>query len=969
MSSQYEIITSNNKNILFDVDSNGEVSIGGLSLVNPEFSSITLSNGSMSVDISGNMDMSGNLVVNGDLTVRGTRSEILTTNTSIKDSIIELSYGTTDPPINDIGFIFNRGYNSSNNSSRNACIYWKEGDDSFIMGLTTHDATVVSTLSSVTSFLSVSGTNIKIGDLNTNAHLTTNGTGNLLIDTNNSLNSGSINLANGVNGDIEIKTNGTGNITLETSTINIGKSDNTTLLFKTPGKKKVQFQDTSSNSSLIIDLTTIGSGNINLKFADAANKTFIFPDIAVSSATIITTENLTDIANIEFQTIKVKGLAVFEDAVYLGDDRDDNIIVRGILKFTNPSLSNSDVNGCLLWDPTNPRLIYLPDASGNIIIDNIDTDTCDISSNIINFGTSSNTDITLNFLANDSSGLIKWMEDEDYFQFNDDILMNTSEKIIFRNSDLYIYSSASGKLDIFSDTSDGTITIAATNIDLSSSGNMGFGSDSVSFGSGSGVDTSLTFKGGSNDGVFTWIETNDSFRFMDDISMNTREKILFGDTDLYIHSSAPSILDIVGPTTNITATTYLDIVAGNIDIFGTSTIGIDSSGTMSITSGNTLGITATSGQTTINCNGQTLDIDATTIYINSTGATCIAAATNLKLGGGGEGDIIIIDSNKDVTVKNGSKFITNNVDISGGAIDNVIIGYNISNLGAFTDLSATTINILTNLDVSGTANIHAQLDISGRTGSTNGKINAVDIGYDLSGKGAFTDLSATNLNSVNIGYDLSGKGAFTDLSATDLATTTITILSSLDVSGTANIHAQLDISGRTGSINGKINAVDIGYDLSGKGAFTDLSAQNISLYTVMHEGSSYGYDIVLDTSNNNKLQPVTSDRRLKENIVPLSSGLEDILKLNPVSYNWKSNNRNDIGFIAQDIRETFPIAAIGNDNNENNYMSYNHRPILAKAVKAIQELSGENTKLKEENQEIKEKLDTLISKLQTLGII
>mgnify|MGYP007047842382 FL=1 len=81
MSSQYEIITSNNKNILFDVDSNGEVSIGGLSLVNPEFSSITLSNGSMSVDISGNMDMSGNLVVDGNLIVRGTRSDILTTNT------------------------------------------------------------------------------------------------------------------------------------------------------------------------------------------------------------------------------------------------------------------------------------------------------------------------------------------------------------------------------------------------------------------------------------------------------------------------------------------------------------------------------------------------------------------------------------------------------------------------------------------------------------------------------------------------------------------------------------------------------------------------------------------------------------------------------------------------------------------------------------------------------------------------
>ena len=121
---------------------------------------------------------------------------------------------------------------------------------------------------------------------------------------------------------------------------------------------------------------------------------------------------------------------------------------------------------------------------------------------------------------------------------------------------------------------------------------------------------------------------------------------------------------------------------------------------------------------------------------------------------------------------------------------------------------------------------------------------------------------------------------------------------------------------------------------------------------------------------------MTSDRRLKDNIVPLSSGLDDIKKLNPVSYIWKSNNRKDIGFIAQDIRKTLPIAAIGDDNNENNFMSYNHRPILTKAVKAIQELSEENQeikkenrKLKEKNEEMKEKLDTVISKLQALGIM
>ena len=40
-----------------------------------------------------------------------------------------------------------------------------------------------------------------------------------------------------------------------------------------------------------------------------------------------------------------------------------------------------------------------------------------------------NTDITLNFLGTTNSGVLKWMEDEDEFQFNDDISFNGSARI------------------------------------------------------------------------------------------------------------------------------------------------------------------------------------------------------------------------------------------------------------------------------------------------------------------------------------------------------------------------------------------------------------------------------------------------------------------------------------------------------------------------------------------------------------
>ena len=53
---------------------------------------------------------------------------------------------------------------------------------------------------------------VQIGDNNANATLTTYGTGDLILNTNNGTNSGNITIADGANGNIDISTNGTGAI-------------------------------------------------------------------------------------------------------------------------------------------------------------------------------------------------------------------------------------------------------------------------------------------------------------------------------------------------------------------------------------------------------------------------------------------------------------------------------------------------------------------------------------------------------------------------------------------------------------------------------------------------------------------------------------------------------------------------------------------------------------------------------------
>ena len=75
----------------------------------------------------------------------------------------------------------------------------------------------------------------------------------------------------------------------------------------------------------------------------------------------------------------------------------------------------------------------------------------------------SDTDITVTFDGESNDGVFKWMEDEDYFEFSDDLLIASTEKLQFRDTAIYINSSADGQLDLVADTE---IQIAATTIDI-----------------------------------------------------------------------------------------------------------------------------------------------------------------------------------------------------------------------------------------------------------------------------------------------------------------------------------------------------------------------------------------------------------------------------------------------------------------------------------------------------------------------
>ena len=113
------------------------------------------------------------------------------------------------------------------------------------------------------------------------------------------------------------------------------------------------------------------------------------------------------------------------------------------------------------------------------------------------------TDITLTFDGESNDGVLKWMEDEDYFEFSDDILVASSEKLQFRDTALYINSSTDGQLDIVADTLVQVATAAFT-VDASGDITLDAGGadvvlkdDGTTFGSLTNSSGELVIKSGS----------------------------------------------------------------------------------------------------------------------------------------------------------------------------------------------------------------------------------------------------------------------------------------------------------------------------------------------------------------------------------------------------------------------------------------------------------------------------------------
>jgi hypothetical protein len=91
-----------------------------------------------------------------------------------------------------------------------------------------------------------------------------------------------------------------------------------------------------------------------------------------------------------------------------------------------------------------------------------------------------------------------------------------------------------------------------------------------------------------------------------------------------------------------------------------------------------------------------------------------------------------------------------------------------------------------------------------------------------------------------------------------------------------------------------------------------------------------------------------SDITLKENIKPLETGLNEVMKLQPRRFDWKNGDgKNIAGFIAQEVEEVLPdLVDESKYTDEETKKSLKMGDMIPTLVKAIQELKAEIEELK-----------------------
>jgi hypothetical protein len=406
---------------------------------------------------------------------------------------------------------------------------------------------------------------------------------------------------------------------------------------------------------------------------------------------------------------------------------------------------------------------------------------------------------------------------------------------------------------------------------------------------------------------------------------------------------------------------------------GTNVVAASQSFNPAIAPGTVSSITLATTGTGLTVNG------GSSASISTSGTFTLAGTLDVDNGGTG---LSALPTNGRFLVSNGTSYGSSTIT-SGNAITASFNGTNfvIDNAGVTSlspgsgiTLSGSTGNIL--ISATGGAGGGVTTFSAGSTGfspavATSGAVTLSGTlatsagGTGLGGFGASNNALYSNSSSTLVAGTLpiaaGGTGATTASSA--LSALGAAGLTSNSFSGTQSAPTFSGTTFSGGSFSGTtVSGTTFSgntYNLNSNSArfWTDNAYTNVNFNSnssISYNGSSQ-YDVFiqgtvrLSIQNGGCFAPAftpTSDRSLKENIQPVSGGLNRVLAYQPVTFNWKPSYIEDPktheGFIAQDVEVVNPLAVVYSGE----VACLDPVAIIADLVASVQELSAQVEALK-----------------------
>nr|BAR34455.1 hypothetical protein [uncultured Mediterranean phage uvMED] len=386
--------------------------------------------------------------------------------------------------------------------------------------------------------------------------------------------------------------------------------------------------------------------------------------------------------------------------------------------------------------------------------------------NTLTFGAgTAGTDITITFDGETSDGVLKWMEDEDYFEFSDDILVASTEKLQFRDTAIYINSSADGQLDLVADTE---IQIAATTVDINGNvdisgtltvaGALDFGDANItnvgslaldtitSDGSTITLDSSgdiILDAGGEDitlkdDGTTFGSLTNSSGELVIKsgstptaaITLSGANTTIEGNLTVDGNFDVTGTLDFSDSAITNVGSIQLDSIAGDAD--SNTSITFSGSDVITMTTGGTAALTIDASQNVTIAGDLTVTGDDITMGTNTAGNLLIADGTNFN-------SVAVGSLSEISTVANDDVFLA--VDTSGGGLKKITRSAVVAGLA--------TSSAISNVAEDSTPQLGGDLDVNGNdiVSVSNGNINLLPNGSGkviLDGNGSSGGVSITD---------------------------------------------------------------------------------------------------------------------------------------------------------------------------------------------------------------------------------